>query len=275
MLLSGCTAWAQTGPPRYGTKSLRLDGSMGLSERNYTARDSMVVDSLKRRLIGGNTGARVAAANALADVPSSSLTCFSGNYVDLTNKPVLFSGNYTDLTNKPVLFSGNYADLTNKPVLFSGCYTDLTCRPTIPTSMSGLVNDADYQTGAQVRTAIHSVADTLSASLVATTSTIKSVSATATQALALAQANQGGTTTSYTIQYRATNVNTASGTSQTLTHNFGANTGIDRIVAYEVNTRVSVDMPFDTSSVTDTQVTIQPLVTTIYTAIIVTGHKLQ
>ena len=57
---------------------------------------------------------------------------FSGNYNNLTNKPVLFSGSYTDLTNKPVLFSGSYNNLTDKPVLFSGSYTDLTNKPTIP-----------------------------------------------------------------------------------------------------------------------------------------------
>ena len=144
----------------------------------------------------------------------------------------------TDIASSSLIcFSGNYADPANKSGLFPGDNAALTRRPTMPMPMSDLVN------------------------------------------LARAQANQGGgapnTASSYTIQYRATSVNTASGTNQTLTHNFGPNTGIDRIVAYEMNTRVSVDMPFDSGSITDTQVTIQPLATTTYTAIIVIGHKLQ
>lgn len=54
---------------------------------------------------------------------------FSGNYNDLTDKPVLFSGSYNDLENKPTLFSGNYNDLDDKPILFSGSYNDLTDIP--------------------------------------------------------------------------------------------------------------------------------------------------
>ena len=44
---------------------------------------------------------------------------FSGNYNDLTNKPVLFDGSYNSLTNLPsfatVATSGSYNDLSNKP----------------------------------------------------------------------------------------------------------------------------------------------------------------
>ena len=45
---------------------------------------------------------------------------FSGNYYDLTNKPILFSGNYNDLTNKPSLFNGTWANITNKPTTLTG-----------------------------------------------------------------------------------------------------------------------------------------------------------
>jgi hypothetical protein len=72
---------------------------------------------------------------------------FSGNYSDLTNKPVFAtvatSGNYNDLSNKPVFtetgFDGSYESLTSKPDLsvyqlsadsFSGSYDDLTEKPT-------------------------------------------------------------------------------------------------------------------------------------------------
>ena len=57
-----------------------------------------------------------------------------------------FSGNYVDLTNKPELFSGSYNDLTDKPTLFSGSYNDLTNKPTIPTLTSQLTNDSNFIT---------------------------------------------------------------------------------------------------------------------------------
>jgi uncharacterized protein (TIGR02145 family) len=72
---------------------------------------------------------------------------FSGNYVDLANKPPLFSGNYLDLANKPLLFSGNYNDLTNKPTLFSGIYNDLTNKPILvtPQMLNDAINDLKSQ----------------------------------------------------------------------------------------------------------------------------------
>ncbi|MBD2757307.1 hypothetical protein [Spirosoma validum] len=266
-------SWTVRAQVQTSGKITTVDSPTGVSIRNRTIQDSIAEEGVIRYLKFEKGSGRQAAALT----PSSSLstTCFSGNYADLTNKPVLFSGNYIDLANKPVLFSGNYADLANKPVLFSGSYADLCCKPT---TLTAFANDADYQTGTQVRATIRSATDTLNTRIVATTTAINSVSATAAQALALAQNNQGSTggqTVTYMLQYRATNVSTSAGTGQTISHNFGANTGIDRIVAYEVNTRVSVDMPFDTNSVTDTGVTIQPLVSTTYTAIIVIGHKLQ
>jgi trimeric autotransporter adhesin len=45
---------------------------------------------------------------------------FSGNYIDLTNKPDLFSGNYNDLTNKPLLFDGTWTNITGKPTTLTG-----------------------------------------------------------------------------------------------------------------------------------------------------------
>jgi hypothetical protein len=70
---------------------------------------------------------------------------FSGDYLDLINRPTLFSGNYNDLLNRPVLFSGSFIDLTNKPTLFSGSYTDLTNLPSFSTvattgSFTDLIN---------------------------------------------------------------------------------------------------------------------------------------
>lgn len=57
------------------------------------------------------------------------------------------------------VFSGAYADLTGKPDLsvyqlsasaFSGAYADLTGKPTIPSAVSELTNDSQYQTLASI-----------------------------------------------------------------------------------------------------------------------------
>jgi len=79
---------------------------------------------------------------------------FSGNYADLTNKPVFapvaMSGSFGDLTNIPafaaVAMSGNYNDLTNKPALAvvatSGNYSDLSGLPALaPVATTGSYAD--------------------------------------------------------------------------------------------------------------------------------------
>jgi hypothetical protein len=102
----------------------------------------------------GGTNYTISGTSQLLSVPyalhsKTAENGFSGNYIDLTNKPILFSGVYNDLTSKPILFdgtwasltakpsfatvatSGSYNDLTNKPALFSGNYIDLTNKPTL------------------------------------------------------------------------------------------------------------------------------------------------
>ena len=44
---------------------------------------------------------------------------------------------------KTELFSGNYVDLTNKPNLFDGNYNSLTNKPTIPTDISQLTDNSN------------------------------------------------------------------------------------------------------------------------------------
>jgi hypothetical protein len=75
---------------------------------------------------GGGTNYSITGTSELLTVPyafyaAEAANGFSGNYNDLTNKPLLFSGIYNDLINKPVLAtvaaSGSYTDLTNKPVI--------------------------------------------------------------------------------------------------------------------------------------------------------------
>lgn len=90
--------------------------------------------------VRGGTNYQVMSVSQLLSVPyalysGSSTNSFSGNYSDLIGAPILsavaLSGNYFDLSNRPLLFSGDYNDLINKPTLFSGNYNDLTDRPSL------------------------------------------------------------------------------------------------------------------------------------------------
>lgn len=54
---------------------------------------------------------------------------FSGNYNDLSFRPLLFDGTWISLTGKPTLFNGSYTDLTDKPTLFNGIFASLTDKP--------------------------------------------------------------------------------------------------------------------------------------------------
>jgi hypothetical protein len=87
----------------------------------------------------------------LVDLSAKQDTLFSGTNIKTINgTSVLGSGNITISG-----FSGNYNDLTNKPSLFSGSYNDLTNRPTIPTvptNISAFTNDANYATTTQLNT---------------------------------------------------------------------------------------------------------------------------
>ncbi|MCQ2574565.1 MAG: phage tail protein [Alphaproteobacteria bacterium] len=111
----------------------------------------------------------------------------SGSYNDLEDKPTIPAAQVNSdwnavsgvaqILNKPTLAtvatSGSYNDLTNKPTI-----------PTVPTNVSAFTNDADYQTGTQVSTAIstHNTSNTAHSDIrtaVASKSTV-SVSATGT-----------------------------------------------------------------------------------------------
>ena len=132
---------------------------------------------------GGGGGAFSGAFTDLTNVPSTlagygitDAVLTPANYTELTNKPSIptdvsdltdttnllvggahFSGNYNDLTNKPVLFSGNWSDITGTPALFSGNFNDLYNKPTIPADLGDLTNNAGYLksiTSADVVTAL-------------------------------------------------------------------------------------------------------------------------
>jgi hypothetical protein len=103
---------------------------------------------------------------------------FSGDYNDLTNKPVLFSGAYSDLSGKPVLFSGSYVDLADKPTLFSGDYADLTNKPAPYSLTAASTTDLG---GVKVGSGLTVTADgTISVSASAGAGTVTSVSVEST-----------------------------------------------------------------------------------------------
>jgi len=110
----------------------------------------------------GGTSYTVSGTSQLLSVPyalhaKTAENGFSGNYEDLSNKPVLFSGYYSDLLNLPVFdgtwtnlagkpvfaavaTSGSYNDLLNKPVLFDGSWTHLSGKP----SLADVATSGDY-----------------------------------------------------------------------------------------------------------------------------------
>ena len=97
----------------------------GLSTNDYTTTE-------KNKLAGIQPGAQPNTVLSVNGRTGAVVTQeFSGNYNDLTNKPVIFNGDYNALSNKPILFNGDYNSLTNKPSLFSGDYNDLTNKPNI------------------------------------------------------------------------------------------------------------------------------------------------
>ena len=113
----------------------------------------------------GGTNYTISGTSQLLSVPyalhaKTAENGFSGNYDDLSNKPVLFSGYYNDLLDLPVLFdgswtnlsgkpsfatvaiSGSYNDMIDKPALFDGTWTNLSGKPTLATvATSGSYND--------------------------------------------------------------------------------------------------------------------------------------
>ena len=92
---------------------------------------------------------------------TASITEFSGDYDDLTNKPSIPT-KVSDLTNDsgylteetdPVFTSSDAYGITSSDISswnaksdFSGDYDDLTNKPSIPTKVSDLSNDSGYLT---------------------------------------------------------------------------------------------------------------------------------
>lgn len=130
-----------------------LDGEDGsassgdMKKEAYDANNNGIVDNAEK--VNNHTVEK--------DVPADAKftdTVFSGNYNDLTNKPVIpdklsaLSGDsthrlVTDMEkvgwNNKSDFSGDYDDLTNKPTI-----------PTVPTNVSAFTNDAGYMNKNQI-----------------------------------------------------------------------------------------------------------------------------
>lgn len=139
----------------------------GASVQTFTANSSSdktanIIVPTKTSDITNNSGYITKSVSDLTNYTTTSslaAVATSGDYEDLTNKPAIpaaqIQSNWTQtntasldyIKNKPTLAtvatSGSYNDLSNKPTI-----------PTVPTNVSSFTNDADYQSGTQVSTAI-------------------------------------------------------------------------------------------------------------------------
>ncbi|MCP3659689.1 MAG: hypothetical protein GY830_04945, partial [Bacteroidetes bacterium] len=104
--------------------------------------------------IGSHSGTAVRARTLVFEMFSHTMTVI-GIDGTIGDDNVQADWNQTDtnadsfILNKPTItsFSGDYDDLTNKPTLFSEDYDDLTNKPTLVTSANGL-SDVDTTTSA-------------------------------------------------------------------------------------------------------------------------------
>lgn len=111
--------------------------------------------------------ASLPASGGNADTVGGKNLAYITDYNNLTNRPSLFSGNYNDLSNKPVIPTipsslpanggnadtvdgkhasdlQNYNNLTNKPTLFSGNYNDLTNKPAMNRTINATVTASGW-----------------------------------------------------------------------------------------------------------------------------------
>ena len=118
-----------------GLVSVEIGGGAGFDAINWS--DGPYFIKTETDPTGG-TNYTITGVSKLLSVPyalraKTAENGFSGNYNDLTNKPVLFDGHYSSLTGLPLLFDGNYNSLVNKPIMapvaFSGSYNDLINKP--------------------------------------------------------------------------------------------------------------------------------------------------
>lgn len=150
-----------------GANSVKLFQKLDSREALLIDSDAAVgnyatVEYVDQQLANISTGGSVDLSSYVTDnelqTALNQINTFSGDYNDLTNKPVnlitatdlateLANYDLTAYALKTELFSGDYNDLINKPTLFSGNYNDLYNKPVLPTSVSDLTNDLNYISG--------------------------------------------------------------------------------------------------------------------------------
>ena len=132
---NGTVVYTETQTPTTnvnGLVSIEIGGGAGFDAINWSNNSYFIKTEIDP---SGGTNYTIIGASQLLSVPyalhsKTTENGFSGNYIDLTNKPTLFDAQYNSLTGLPTLFDGNYNSLTNKPSLFNGQYSNLTGIPT-------------------------------------------------------------------------------------------------------------------------------------------------
>lgn len=104
-----------------GLVTLEIGGGSGFNTINWSSGLYFIKTETDPT---GGTNYTITGTSQLLSVPYAMYAKTSGNG---------FSGNYTDLSNKPVLFDGNYNSLLNTPVLFNGAWNGVTGKPTTVT----------------------------------------------------------------------------------------------------------------------------------------------
>lgn len=116
------------------------------------------INSNYRTLFGGKGGLTSLTINGVAYIPDKEGVLLLPDNFATTDQ--LFSGNYNDLTNKPVIppapvnadwnATEGLAEILNKPSLFSGSYVDLSNKPDLTPLASAIQSASSAGTGTAI-----------------------------------------------------------------------------------------------------------------------------
>lgn len=128
-------------------KTLASTFYYGVTKLNSTTNSSSTVEAATASAVKATYDLASSKQNAL--VSGTNIKTINGSSILGAGNMTLstFSGNYNDLTNKPTIPTKT-SDLTNDSgfTTFSGDYDDLTNKPSIPTKVSDLTNDTGFIT---------------------------------------------------------------------------------------------------------------------------------